>query len=79
MVSVNNDVDLLILSGALLLLLVGIAVRIAWARFGPDFRNRYGPERGPMFLVLFLLAFPAFVVADLATRRRGSDEATHDR
>lgn len=79
MVSVNDDVGLLILSGALFLLLVGIAVRIAWAHFGPDFRNRYGPERGPMFLVIFLFAFPAFVVAHLATRRRGSDEPTHDR
>lgn len=47
MVSVSDDVGLRILSVALFLLLVGIAVRIAWARFGPGFRNRYGPERGP--------------------------------
>jgi len=79
MVSVNDDVGLLVLSAALFVLLVGIAVRIAWAHFGPDFRDRYGRERGPRFLVLFLFAVPAFVVAHLATRIGRSDEASRDR
>lgn len=79
MVSVNGDVGLQVLSAVLFLLLVGIAVRIAWAHFGPEFRDRYGQERGPRFLVLFLFAFPAFVVVHLATRSRRSDEATRDR
>lgn len=46
MVSVDNDIGLLLLSAAVLIVAVGVAVRIAWTRLGPEFCERYGDQPG---------------------------------
>lgn len=79
MVSVDNDVGLLVLSGVVFIVVVGIAVRIAWTHFGLDFREPYGDDRGSVMLALFFVSFPVLVVAHLVTRRRGEKDTAHDR
>ena len=79
MVSVDNDIGLLLLSAAVFIVVVGVAVRVAWTHFCPDFRERYGDERGPMMLAFFFVSFPVLVVAHLVARWRGDKDTARDR
>lgn len=62
-----------VLTGVTFVVILAIAVRIMWREWGPEFQEQYGEARGREFLALFLVSFPAFVVAHLVharTRRR---------
>ena len=57
--------------------LIGIGVLVGmvvvYRRYLPDFRRAYGDKRAPVFLVLFLIAFPLFVAAAWGERGRTSE------
>lgn len=56
---------LTVFSVIVFVVLLGVAVRIAWREWRPDFEAQYGEARGREFLALFLISFPAFVVVHL--------------
>ena len=64
------------MSGAATNLLIGIGVAVGivvvYRRYLPDFRRDYGDKRGPVLLVLFVIAFPLFVAAVWGQRQRRS-------
>lgn len=68
MVSANGHPWLPILSTIIFVVIFAIAVRIMWREWGPEFEDQYGEARGRQFLALFLVSFPAFVVAHLVQR-----------
>lgn len=60
---------LTVVSLVIFVVVFAIAARIVWSAWQPEFGDRYGDARGRRFLALFLVSFPAFVVAHLRFRR----------
>jgi len=47
-----------------------LAVTIVWFAFRDRFRDEYGPDRGPLMLLLFLFCWPGFIIVSLIDLRR---------